>query len=179
MFMKRILLLLLVCPCFFSCFHYILPDDNCWVRIILENDLDYSICMETNIPNTFTNVVEGGSFDVLLPGVLEKAYEGYRRYDVLIDEYPEEIQVKRMEDLPKQYTFEKVVKHINEIVPDPYLKIYETTNDEKGKLLGESNIAGCEVSICTDMINTRLLARSPERVFVAFIIKASSLIDNN
>ena len=115
----------------------------------------------------------------MLPGVLEKAYEGYRRYDVLIDEYPEEIQVKRMEDLPKQYTFEKVVKHINEIVPDPYLKIYETTNDEKGKLLGESNIAGCEVSICTDMINTRLLARSPERVFVAFIIKASSLIDNN
>lgn len=179
--MKRIILLLSICPLFLSCFnkYELPPTDGYWVRIIIENDLNHNIFLETNIPASFTPVAEDTCFRSMIRCKQDIIHPNDYLCIVLTDKYSDTLPVEEIEEVAAQIPFEDVVTRISECVSNPTVKIFGVNNNETGEPLGKSGLVECDVTVHTEGSQpVSPLHRRPGIILVVYTIRASRLINN-
>ena len=171
-YLKRLFILLLLCPLVVSCFvdeSDQPPIHGYWGYLNLVNDLDYNIIVETNIPNQFFTNNDGGS--TFTKRLLTK--------DWTIDYYSYTIVEGKYSDTTQISSYEQLVSIIKEYVPDPYIAIYRSANMNKGEELGESKISDCKAEMDIYKERPALFQTRTPVIYTEFIIKASCLINTS
>ena len=159
----RILAVLLACPFLITtCIDqsWMPPVHGYQVSLVIVNDLDYNIILETNLPRTFVNNTKNTLFIAEITG------KGERRH--FWDKYSDTVQVS---------SYEEFSSIISNYVSNPFISVYRARKSEKAELVGTRSLSNCEVTMSIvetppAPLQTRLLA-----VDTMFRLNASSLME--